>query len=125
LQIHTDVQNSSDQEGIIMPKEDRFISFDLEEVYQALTKRCEESGIELPKAHNPVEAKMSDDKNAIVIFFEKGESAKKHEQKFDLKFFIIALVFFCNSKNIPIPKAGKKTLNIQDDRVIMRIEMQV
>ncbi|MCB9964552.1 MAG: hypothetical protein H6855_00520 [Rhodospirillales bacterium] len=106
-----------------MPKEDRFITFDLEEVYQALLIRCKLADLDLPKDARAIALKTIDDKKNIAVEIESADGTKKQELKFDLSFFVLALVFFCNSENIPIPKAGVKTLNVQPDSIVMRIEL--
>ena len=104
-----------------MPKEDRFITFSNAEVYQALSVRARLSGLpDLPKGDID-SVQVSEDQKIVTAEIRQDKEAK--DVKFEFPFFVLALVFFCNAKQIPIPKAGKKTLKINADGVVMRIEL--
>jgi hypothetical protein len=108
-----------------MPIEERFITFDLNEIYKAVVIKCTEQ--DLPK---PPEGKLKgieideqdagrQDKINMVIEGANG----KESVEFDRTFFALALVFYCQGSGIPLPNRGQKTLKILEDKIIMKIEL--
>ncbi len=109
-----------------MPIEERFITFDLNEIYKAVVIKCTEQ--DLPK---PPEGKLVaieiDEKNAdrqdkINIVVENKNA--KETIEYDRTFFALALVFYCQGSGIPLPHRGQKTLKILQDKIIMKIELE-
>lgn len=107
-----------------MPSEDRFIVFNYEEIYTALRIRKITENEELPP--NGViktldfKQNQTDEDSIEVALDVKG---KKQKLEFTREFFALALVFFCQGNNIPIPRAGTKILAQKDDTVVMHIKL--
>jgi len=109
-----------------MPIEERFITFNLEEIYQAVSIGSIKENLDpLPKgALQAIEIEGEADVNHDSIFLKvKTESGAEETHKFERKFFALALVFFCQGSGIPLPASGQKTLKILPDKIIMKIEL--
>ena len=110
-----------------MPLEERFITFNIEEVYQAVRMRCIRENLPQPVEGTPVRIEMAEqavpEHVLINIHVKKTEDSAPEKVPFERTFFAMALVFFCQGSGIPLPAKGKKTLNIQPDKIIMKIEL--
>lgn len=108
-----------------MPTENRFIVFNYEEVYKALRIRKITENEELPPNGKITKLDFHDqggpqDNIEIVINSEDG---KPQNLEFTREFFALALVFFCQGSNIPIPRAGTKSLVHKDQTIVMHIQI--
>lgn len=110
-----------------MPLEERFITFNLDEVYQSVMMRCVRENLPQPPQGTPVKIEMEEqnvpEHVKINIHLQTGKDGEIQKIPFDRTFFAMALVFFCQGCGIPLPAKGKKTLNIQPDKIIMKIEI--
>lgn len=111
-----------------MPLEERFITFSLDEISQAVRMRAVQESIDIP-ANGRLTAMEIDDEQAgmetiILLHFQQDDGGAARKLKFDRKFFALALVFYCQGCGIPLPARGTKTLNILPDRIVMKIELQ-
>ncbi len=108
-----------------MPREDRHIIFENAEVYSALTalvrqrenKRLPEGAIEIIK---PNEA----DKKQIVLFIQNPADGMKAKREYSADFIIAALMMYCRSVGIPLPKGARKSLIIEDNIATLRVQIK-
>lgn len=111
-----------------MPLEERFITFSLEEISKAVRMRAVQEAIDIPAEGHLVSIEIDPERtgmeHAIALHFQQDEHGSMRRLNFDQKFFAFALVFYCQGCGIPLPARGTKTLNIQHDRIIMKIEME-
>ncbi|MCC6597729.1 MAG: hypothetical protein IT559_02950 [Alphaproteobacteria bacterium] len=110
-----------------MPLEERFITFSLEEVLQAVQMRAIQESLDIPTKGTLIKIEI-DEKNTgmeTLIFLHLQRSEGTVEKlKFDRKFFALALIFYCQGCGIPLPQRGTKTLNILPDQIVMKIELK-
>jgi hypothetical protein len=110
-----------------MPVEERFITFNIEEVYQSVKMRCVREKLPQPLDGTPVRIELEEQnvpEHVIInIHVKKTEDGPVEKIPFERTFFAMALVFFCQGSGIPLPAKGKKTLNIQPDKIIMKVEL--
>ena len=107
-----------------MPLEERFITFDLEEIHNAVRVKCVEEKLERPARGELVSIDISDndDESNLVFFNIKREDNGEEEQfKFERAFFGQALVFYCQGHGIPLPRRGQKILKIAPNQVTMKV----
>ena len=107
-----------------MPREDRRIFFDYEESYKAIYSLCTQKGLPKPPAgyiiriepniENPLE---------LDIFLESSRSGSLETIKYTKDFVVAALMIMCRAIGIPLPKAASKTLELQHEKVVLRIQM--
>ena len=109
-----------------MPTEERFITFSLEEVHKALSiSFIQKDQPPLPTG-KLVSLNISNDKDKQEdIYIEiHNDSDEVSSLSFPRKFFAESLVFYCQGSGIPLPRSGKKILNILKDKIIMKIMME-
>lgn len=108
-----------------MPKEDRVIIFDYEEVYTALRIHSITQKLEIPSEGEIQTLAFPADntQDSIVSIELTKKDGTKETLDFALDFFARALVFFCQGNNIPIPRAGTKEILHKDNKVLMHISL--
>jgi hypothetical protein len=107
-----------------MPREERFITFDTDEIIEAIHLGCtrEEQPAPPEGTLSHMESRDQGDKGRVMMHIsEKNGNTTKIP--YTLQFFALSLVFFCQNAGIPIPRAGTKTLKVMPDKVIMKIEI--
>lgn len=108
-----------------MPLEERFITFSLDEVFQAVKMRCIRENLPLPQEGKPVKITMDEqDVPEHVLINLHIQSGYDHEPvpiPYERTFFALALVFYCQGSGIPLPSKGKKNLKILEDKIVMKI----
>lgn len=109
-----------------MPREDRRIIFDYEEVYKALYSFCVQKERKKPPA-GAITALAADDKDDSRIFV-RYENRLDAETKavmveYSRDFLAAALMVYCRGCGIPLPKKARKSVMIGETDVILRAEM--
>lgn len=109
-----------------MPTEERFITFSLDEVHKALSISFIQKDLPLLPTGELVSLNISDekDKQEDIYIKLKNDSDEVSDLNFSRKFFAESLVFYCQGSGIPLPRSGKKILNILKDKIIMKIMME-
>lgn len=107
-----------------MPREDRRIFFDNDEVYKALYSFCAQKGLPKPPAgtlrrveinvENPLE---------LNIFIDGQRDAKIETITYTKDFMVAALMIMCRTMGIPLPKGANKTLELVNEKIVLRIQM--
>ena len=109
-----------------MPFEQRFITFDLEEIYKALSIGCIKENLD-PLPQEQLTALKIEEDNAdsqkIIFLSVKMEDGEEKELEFERTQFAVSLIFYCQGLGIPLPAQGKKALKIMPDHIIMKIEL--
>ncbi len=108
-----------------MPLEERFITFNLKEVYKAISIRClQEDKDELPKGVlTSIEINGGDNEDQNIVYLHIDQEGETVQLEFDREFFALALVFYCQGSGIPLPKRGQKVLKVLEDRIIMKMSL--
>jgi hypothetical protein len=107
-----------------MPKEDRRIFFDYEEVYKALYALCIQK--QAPKPPPGVIVAIREDATdatKIYIDLENPQEKTKANREYTRDFLAAALMIFCRGLGIPLPKAATKSVVIQDGQVVLRVQI--
>lgn len=111
-----------------MPKEDRRIVFDNEELYKALFALCSQKQMKKPPAGRITSIKEDDaDKDRIMVTIENRMAADPEEtlaeREYSRDFIAAALMLFCRGLGIPLPKSASKSVIIRDDQVMLRVQI--
>lgn len=107
-----------------MPSEERFISFDLEEIYKAISIKCVKQKLETPPKGELTLIEIDEDNpnTQDEIFLNvNADDGQEYKLSYERKFFAEALVFLCQGSGIPLPSKGQKMLQILKDKIIMKI----
>ncbi len=108
-----------------MPSEDRYIEFTYEEVYKAIRIRKITENQELPPDGEIARVRFNEkpgEETTITVDLRIAGGGMDYLE-FSREFFALALVFYCQGYNIPIPRAGRKEIVTKDDKIIMHISM--
>ncbi len=108
-----------------MPREDRRIHFDNEEVYKALYSMCFQKQMKPPPPGNIFKI-MEDKENAgqILVGIKNPINEKETGLEYSQDFMAAALMLFCRGCGIPLPKSAKKSVVINDGQVMLRVQME-
>lgn len=109
-----------------MPVEERFITFDLSEIYKAISIKCTQEDLEKPPEGTlvSIEINEEDAEQQDIIYLQVKTNSDEEKLKYDRTFFALALVFYCQGSGIPLPNRGTKTLKILQDKIIMKIDLE-
>ena len=108
-----------------MPVEERFITFSLEEIHNAVRVKCVDEKLERPASGELIAIEIDEENEAAQndIFFKikRDDNGEEEQFKFERAFFGKALVFYCQGHGIPLPRRGQKILKIAPDQVTMKV----
>lgn len=109
-----------------MPKEDRRIVFDNDEVYKALYALTMQKQMKIPPPGSitNVEA-AADDPNRIIVSLFNPQSSQEEDvtTEYTRDFLAAALMVFCRGQGIPLPKSARKSVLIKDGIVMLRAQI--
>jgi hypothetical protein len=108
--------------GVAMPREDRRIVFDYAETYKALFALCVKK--EMPRLFAGTIAaitfKANDDKSVVVRFADELQGTAATSE-YSQDFLAAALVLYCRTCSIPVPKKAMKSVELGADSVTLHI----
>ncbi len=110
-----------------MPIEERFITFNLNEIYKAIVIKCTQDEHPDPPKGKLLSIELNDEEHNskdIITAKIQNEDGTESAVDYDRTFFALALVFYCQGSGIPLPQSGQKTLKILEDKIIMKIELE-
>ena len=105
-----------------MPREDRRIIFTFEELYKALYALSTQRELRrpLPGVISSI-ARDGEEEGKFVVTISNFQENTKSENKYSRDFLAAALMLYCRSLNIPIAKMARKSVEVKDDSVILRL----
>jgi hypothetical protein len=109
---------------IFMPREDRRIMFDNEEVYKALYSMTFQKQMKQPPPGNIV--KITEDeqnKGQILVVINNPLEQKETNLEYTQDFMAAALMLFCKGCGIPLPKSAKKSVVINEGQITLRVQI--
>ena len=107
-----------------MPVEDRRILFSNEELYKALYAFCFQKQVRQPPPG--VITKVSEDaqdKSKVLFILENPQDQTGTTLEYSHDFLAAALMLYCRSCGIPLPKSGRKSVLIQGAEVMLRVQI--
>lgn len=107
-----------------MPREDRRISFDNDEVYKAVYALCTQKQMKKPIPGHIVKiTEGAGESGAIFLDFENPLDKSAECGEYTRDFIAAALMLFCRGCGIPLPKTAKKSVAIIDGILILRVQI--
>lgn len=105
-----------------MPREDRRIIFTYEETYKALYALCMQKEMRRPPpgAISGILADADDDKK-LTVKIDNMQEDSSHDVEYTRDFLAAALMLYCRTLGIPIPKKAGKSVELKADGVVLRI----
>jgi hypothetical protein len=107
-----------------MPREDRRIIFDYAETHQAIVALCVQNELPRPFAGSitAVNFKAGDDK-IVVVRFANGLQGTSTTSEYSRDFLAAALMRYCRTCDIPIPKKAMKSVEMGGEAVTLQITL--
>jgi hypothetical protein len=107
-----------------MPREDRRIFFDYEETYKSIYSLCTQKGLPKPPAGHIMRMEPNlENPLELDIFLDNTRTGTLETVKYTKDFVVAALMIMCRTIGIPLPKGASKTLELQQEKVILRVQM--
>ncbi|PZQ46918.1 MAG: hypothetical protein DI551_04305 [Micavibrio aeruginosavorus] len=107
-----------------MPREDRRIFFDYDETYKALYQLCTQKGLPKPPAGSIARLEVNPENPLEIDFFlESNKSGGVEVIRYTKDFIVAALMIMCRTIGIPLPKGANKSMELQGDQIILRVQM--
>lgn len=109
-----------------MPREDRRIIFEYEEVYKALYALCHQKQLPKPPP-GAIQSVVEDEKdnNQIRITLINPQSSNNQQiiAEYNRDFLAAALMVMCRGQGIPLPKSARKSVVIGEGDVVLRVQV--
>jgi hypothetical protein len=107
-----------------MPREDRRIFFENDEVYKALYAMCFQKQMKAPPP-GQIATILEDDENKgqIKVRIENPLDKTSANLEYTSDFMAAALMLFCRGCGIPLPKQAKKSVVIHEGQIILRVQI--
>lgn len=107
-----------------MAKELRQISFSPEEIQEAIIGYCQDYGIHMPFGQvKGMSVDLGNDPALVLVFDSKIEN-EKPEKNVSLSELTAALVYYCKSHNIMLPRLAPKILQDKKSGLSMTLSYQ-
>lgn len=107
-----------------MPREERRIIFDYQETYRAIYALCVQKEMKKPPPGKIIAARLKpDDEKAVVFSLENDYEESATEREYTQDFIAAALMLFCRSSRIPLPKGARKSVAFEGDKIILHVSI--
>ena len=105
-----------------MPLELRYISFDRREVLDAVSVTPVRQFADLGSRQIvDYVTRMVDGKRALFVHLAGADQGTTTERPITKETLAAALVLYCRTHRVPLPKKWEKSIEIEQDRVVMRV----
>ncbi len=107
-----------------MPREDRRIIFDYAETHKAIFALCVQKELSRPFVGSitAINFKADHDKS-VVVRFSNGLQGTAATNEYSRDFLAAALLLYCRTCSIPIPKRAAKSVELDGDAVVLHITL--
>lgn len=105
-----------------MPREDRRITFSYDEVYKAIFAMCVQRELRKPPAGVIMAIERHEDASKVTIRLENPlTNDPVIFLDYALDFLAAALMLYCRTCRIPLPKTAGKSVELAGDGVVLRV----
>jgi hypothetical protein len=109
-----------------MPREDRHIHFESDEVYKAIYGLCFQKQMKLPPPGQVVRiAESNIAKGEVTLGLWNPQTRIETQIGYGQDFLAAALMLYCRGCGIPLPKRADKAVSIMDGKVTLRVQIGV
>ncbi len=108
-----------------MPREDRRITFSYDEVYKAIFALCVQREVRKPPAGIIMAVDpIAGDASKVTIRIENPLNDDPPSiMEYGLDYLAAALMLYCRTLRIPLPKTAGKSVELAQDGVILRVQV--
>lgn len=105
-----------------MPREDRRIIFTFDEVFKALYALCMQREIACPQPGVISAIEIDNEtENKLIVTISNFQDASERKTPYSRDFMAAALMLYCRTLRIPISRQARKSVELKDDGVILRL----
>lgn len=105
-----------------MPREDRRLIFDYTEAYRAVYALCVQKELKKPPPGSLTKVTVDQGGEKKFTFqLENHQDNTTATVAYSSDFLAAALMLYCRTCGIPLPKRAQKSVMLKDDTVILRI----
>lgn len=108
-----------------MPREDRRITFSYDEVYKAIFALCVQREVRKPPAGIIKAVDLMPGDHARINI--RIENPLTHDppsiMEYGLDYLAAALMLYCRTCRIPLPKTAEKSVELAPDGVVLRVQI--
>lgn len=105
-----------------MSQEERCIVFDYEETYKAIHALCVHEQVrEPPPGSIGAITPDKEDGRKLKVRIDNAQSGSFEEKEYTQDFLASALILYCQSSGVPLPKQSSKSVDINSENVTLRI----
>lgn len=102
-----------------MPSELRKIIFERREIYDALVGYNRLSKTKLPRGELQLVEMGRDNEVFVVVHCINPSTGDVQEKRLGASHLAAALLTYCKSKGIPVPRSFRKSLTVGDDEIVL------
>lgn len=107
-----------------MPREDRRIIFEFQETYKALYALCVQNDMKKPPPGLVAAVVVHPaDSTKLLVRIENPLNNMAQDVEFSRDFLAAALMLYCRTCRIPLPKTAQKSVELGPDNVILRVQI--
>ncbi len=108
-----------------MPREDRRITFSYDEVYKAIFALCVQRELKKPPAGiiMAIETSMTDASKVALRLENPQTNNPVIFLEYSLDFLAAALMLYCRTCRIPLPKTAAKSVELAADGIVLRVKI--
>src|SRR5262245_36835907 len=107
-----------------MPREDRKISFDNDEVYKAVFALCTQKQLKKPIPGHIIKVTEGTVESGMIILDIENPLDKASEKaEYTRDFLAAALMLFCRGCGIPLPKLARKSVMVVEGVIVLRVQI--
>jgi hypothetical protein len=107
-----------------MPREDRRIHFDNDEVYKAIYALCFQKQLKQPPPGQIVNF-IADEMmpSQVFLYLKNPQDQSEAKLEYSRDFLAAALMLFCRGCGIPLPKLASKSIMINEGQLVLRVQI--
>lgn len=108
-----------------MPREDRRITFSYDEVYKAIFALCVQRELKKPPPGIIMSVEISTiDPSRVSLRLENPQiSAPVMFLEYSMDYLAAALMLYCRTCRIPLPKTAGKSVELAPDGIVLRVQI--
>lgn len=108
-----------------MPREDRRITFSYDEVYKAIFALCVQREVKKPPPGiiMAIEPSTLDNSKLAVRIENPLTGGPPFFLEYGLDYLAAALMLYCRTCRIPLPKTAEKSVELGKDGIILRVQI--
>ena len=106
-----------------MPREERLVIFDHAEAYKAIFTLCVQKQLREPPPGSIAAIEAMAAQSAMVLKIMNPQNGAAADCEYSCEFVTAALILYCRMCRIPLPKRGRKAVEIAGEDIILRVRI--